>query len=445
MYSVAAYQKHLEQGGFDHIFSQIHSCSRINESRQRMNGLLQCMSEQFIGQDICFASAPGRTELGGNHTDHNHGHVLAAAVNLDCLAAFSRVDCNEVTIISKGYDPIRVNISDTSPLAEEKESSAAIVRGVADGFRKLGLNVGGFNACVHSIIPAGAGLSSSAAFEVLIGRIFSYLYNEKKVGPQEIAGIAKQAENIHFGKPCGFMDQMTCSFEGILSIDFSTPDKPGITRIKPGFNSEASKGFFGTGYRLCVIDTGGSHADLTPDYAAIPEEMFQAAKECGQGQAKGLTLDRILENIDAIREKAGDRAVLRLFHFIDEDSRALLQAKALHDGDMDRFLCLVAESGRSSSDLLQNCYNPSAPKTQPIPLALTLTEQILGTRGVGRVHGGGFAGTIQTYVHDSDFERYYTAMEKVFGKKSVIELSIRQPGNEFLSIPEQKKITAAGA
>ncbi|WP_415718851.1 galactokinase [Maridesulfovibrio sp.] len=442
MHSVAAYRDYLEQGGFDHVFSHIHSGSRIKESRQRMSGLLQCMSEQFDGQEICFASAPGRTELGGNHTDHNHGHVLAAAVNLDCLAAFSKSKDNMVTIISEGYDPIRVDISDTHPRVEEKESSAAIVRGVADGFRKLGLNVGGFNACVHSIIPAGAGLSSSAAFEVLIGRIFSYLYNGRKISPLEVARIAKRAENIHFGKPCGFMDQMACSFEGILSIDFNNPEQPGVTSVQPGFDHEAGKGFYGTGYRLCVINTGGSHADLTPDYAAIPAEMSQAAKLCGQDQAKGLTLDRILENIDLIRTKAGDRAVLRLFHFINEDRRALQQAEALTTGDMSRFLRLVAESSRSSSDLLQNCFSPNTPKTQPIPLALTLTEQILGTRGVGRVHGGGFAGTIQTYVHNSDFEQYCQAMEKVFGINSLIELSIRQPGNEYLT-PEQH-ITKSG-
>ncbi len=444
MHSVAAYQKHLEQGGFDHIFSQIHSRSGISESRRRMSGLLHCMSGKFSGQKICFTSAPGRTELGGNHTDHNHGHVLAAAVNLDCLAAFSKADSNVVTIISEGYDPIRVDISETGPRAEEKESSAAIVRGVADGFRKLGLKVGGFNACVHSIIPSGAGLSSSAAFEVLVGRIFSYLYNGKSIGPLEIASIAKQAENIHFGKPCGFMDQMACSFEGILSIDFNDPANPGVARVEPGFNSGEGHGFYGTGYRLCVIDTGGSHADLTPDYAAIPAEMFQAAKECGLDQARGLNLDMILENMDSIRNKAGDRAVLRLFHFIDEDRRALQQAKALHDGNMDEFLRLVTSSGRSSSDLLQNCYSPSAPKNQPIPLALTLTEHILGSNGVGRVHGGGFAGTIQTYVHDSDFDRYCHAMEKVFGADSVIELSIRQPGNEFLALPEPQQ-TKAGA
>lgn len=439
MHSMKAYSEHLANGGFDELFSQIYSSSKIEESRLRMQNLLHQMREHFAPAQLCFASAPGRTELGGNHTDHNHGHVLAAAVNLDCLAAFSNADSNVVIIISEGYNPIKVDLSDTAPREEEYETSSAIVRGVADGFRKQGLKIGGFNACVHSTIPAGAGLSSSAAFEVLIGRIFSYLFNNGNVGPLEIASAAKQAENIHFNKPCGFMDQMASSYEGILSIDFTSPENPGVTRIEPGFqNANPGEGFYGTGYRLCVIDTGGSHADLTPDYAAIPEEMFQAARSCGLEQAKGLTLNRILENIDNIREAAGDRAVLRLFHFTNEDKRAVLQAEALRNGNMLEFIRLVAESGRSSRDLLQNCYSPSTPRKQPIPLALTLTGQLLGARGAGRVHGGGFAGTIQVYAPNDDFAQYRRAMEQVFGRDSVIELSIRQPGHEFLTIPENR-------
>ncbi|ACS78574.1 galactokinase [Maridesulfovibrio salexigens] len=439
MHSIEAYRAHLEQGGFDEQFSQIHSRGGVQESRERMRNLLHCMLENFAPDELCFASAPGRTEMGGNHTDHNHGHVLAAAVNLDCLAAFSKSENNAVTILSEGYNPIKVDISDTKPREDEYETSAAIVRGVAEGFSKLGLNIGGFNACVHSTIPAGAGLSSSAAFEVLIGRIFSHLFNDSKIGPLEIASVAKQAENLHFNKPCGFMDQMASSYEGILSIDFTDPANPGVTRVEPEFKTAScADGFYGTGYRLCVIDTGGSHADLTPDYAAIPAEMFEAARSCGQNQAKGLTLNKILDNIDDIREYAGDRAVLRLFHFIGEDERAVNQAKALDDGNMTEFLRLVSESGHSSRELLQNCYSPATPKRQPIPLALTLTEQILGSHGVGRVHGGGFAGTIQVYVHESDFKKYCHSMEKVFGKDSVIELSIRQPGREFLTIPPNR-------
>ncbi len=438
MHSVEAYRKHLEQNGFDRIFGLNHSWSRLDESRTRMEKLLLDMEKAFSPKQICFASAPGRTEMGGNHTDHNHGHVLAAAVNLDCLAVFSPAEGNVVTIISEGYNPIIVDISETTPRKEENETSAAIVRGVADGFRKLGFKTGGFNACVHSTIPAGAGLSSSAAFEVLVGRIFSYLFNGAKVDPLQIARIAKQAENIHFNKPCGFMDQMACSFEGILSIDFADPDNPGITRVSPGFDTQnRTAGFYGTGFRLCVINTGGSHSDMTPDYAAIPEEMYQGARSCGQDQAKGLTLNNVLDNIDRIRQLAGDRAILRLMHFIGENERAQQQAAALHEGNMPEFLRLVAESGHSSCSLLQNCYSPATPRKQPIPLALNLTELTLGTNGVGRVHGGGFAGTIQAYIHERDFVRYKHLMENVFGENSVIELCIRQPGNEFLTIPDK--------
>ncbi|WP_320169433.1 galactokinase family protein [Maridesulfovibrio sp.] len=428
----------LEQGDFDRELSLIHSGSRLKKSGNRLERLLKRMAETFSPQKAGIASAPGRTEMGGNHTDHNHGRVLAAAINLDCLAVFSEANSSDkdtVTILSENYErPIIVNLSDTSPREEEKETSEAIVRGVADGFRRSGFKISGFNACVSSTIPAGTGLSSSAAFEVLVGRIFNHLFNNSSIGPLDIARIAKRAENIHFGKPCGFMDQMACSFEGILSIDFKNPDNPGIKRVTPGFGQhDCTNDFYGTGYRLCVLNTGGSHADLTPDYAAIPSEMTAAANSLGHTEARGITTAEVLDNIDIIRKQAGDRALLRLFHFIGEDERAVLQAEALLSGDMTGFLRLVEESGNSSSHLLQNCYSTTDPSAQPIPLALHLTGLLLDSKGVARIHGGGFAGTIQAYVHESCFDKYRRTMEKIFGTGSLIELMIRQPGHEFLT------------
>ncbi|WP_432736893.1 galactokinase [Maridesulfovibrio sp. FT414] len=441
MHPIYDLRSHLDQNGFDHELSLIHSRARLDESRERLHRLLTRMETSFNPENAGIASAPGRTEMGGNHTDHNHGHVLAAAVNLDCLAVFSPTGDNRVTILSENYDrPIIVDLSDTSPRPEEEGTSEAIVRGVADGFRKAGFKTGGFNCCVSSTIPAGTGLSSSAAFEVLTGRIFSFLFNGGQVGALDIARIAKRSENIHFGKPCGFMDQMACSFEGILSIDFNNPDNPGITRVSPGFPpTDCSDGFYGTGYRLCVVDTGGSHADLTPDYAAIPAEMTAAARCLGHSEARGISASQVLGKVELIRKQVGDRAVLRLLHFIGEDHRAVQQAATLQKGDMPGFLRLVSESGNSSSHLLQNCYSTTDPSEQPIPLALHLTELILESKGIARVHGGGFAGTIQAYVHDSCFNKYKTTMEKLFGAGSLIELEIRQPGNEFLTIGRNGK------
>lgn len=438
MQSTDTLRRKLDEGEFDRDLCLIHSPGRLPESRKRMHRLLTRMEKSFPGSATGIASAPGRTEIGGNHTDHNNGHVLAAAVNLDCLAAFSLPSSdtdNTVTILSENYDhPVKVDLSDTAPRTSEEGTSEAMVRGVADGFRRAGLKISGFNACVSSTIPAGTGLSSSAAFEVLVGRIFSFLFNSSGVSPLDIARFARRAENIHFAKPCGFMDQMACSYEGILSIDFNDPDNPGVNRIEPGFSKEdTAEGFYGTGYRLCVIDTGGSHADLTPDYAAIPQEMNEAAGSLGHSACRGIRISEVLDSIESIRKRAGDRAVLRLLHFIEEDRRALQQAEALQNGDMSSFLALVKDSSTSSLQLLQNCYSTGEPASQPIPLAIKLTELILGSKGVARVHGGGFAGTIQAYVHDSRFEGYRRAMEKIFGRGSLIELSIRQPGREFLT------------
>jgi galactokinase len=368
---------------------------------------------------LTLVSSPGRTELGGNHTDHNHGRVLAGAVHLDCLAAFTRSGNQVVTIHSHGFaKPIVVDLSDTQPHEKEQGTPQALVRGVAHAMKQFGYEIEGFDACVHSTVPLGTGLSSSAAFGVLMARIFNEMAG-RSASTLELARAARRAENIHFGKPCGFMDQMTCAFMGIVGIDFADPDNPALQQVDFDLS--------GTGYTLAVVDTGGSHADLTPDYAAIREEMTGAAKVLGFEAARGIKWKQLLAHAADIRAELGDRAVLRLLHFIEEDRRATAMAALLRQGDMREYLRLVTASGQSSCDLLQNCYSPETPAKQPIPLALALTQRLLGERGGWRVQGGGFAGTIQVYVPEENFADYSEAMVRIFGPGCVLALRIRKP------------------
>lgn len=424
----------LENGAYDQALVRVYGADLLTASRARVSGLFAAMREFFPSdgsQPITLVSSPGRTELGGNHTDHNHGRVLAAAVHLDCLAAFTPSGNQTVTIRSHGFArPIVVDLADTAPHKGERETPEAMVRGVADALAHCGHAPLGFNACVHSTVPLGSGLSSSAAFGVLMGRIFNEMTG-RKASTLELARAARTAENVHFGKPCGFMDQMACAFMGVIGVDFMEPDKPAI--------SPEDFDLVGTGYTLAVVNTGGSHADLTPDYAAIREEMTGAAKVLGNEAARGLLWEQVLPRVKEIREALGDRAVLRLLHFMEEDARAVAQADALRRGDMDGFLHLVQASGDSSYTLLQNCYSTSTPTEQPIPLALALTQRLLslgsgGSRkpGAWRVQGGGFAGTIQVYVLDELFDDYRATMEEIFGEKTVIPLGIRKPDNGLI-------------
>ena len=376
-------------------------------------------------------SAPGRTELGGNHTDHNHGRVLAAAVDLDCLALVAPTTDRIVRIRSHGFEHlIEVDLNDTMPRPEEEGRSEALVRGVAHGFLEWGRAVCGFEACVDSTIPVGAGLSSSAAFENMVTLIFSALANDGAVPALERALASRQAENLHFAKPCGFMDQIACTMMGVLGIDFVNPDEPVVTPVNFDFK--------GTGYTLAVVNTGGDHANLTPEYAAIFEEMGKAARAAGKKVARGLTLADVMRRIPKIRKKAGDRGLLRLLHFIHEDERAAHQVQALRDSDMSLFLKLVQESGDSSLTLLQNCMPTGSTGEQPIPVGLALTREFLGLghggNGACRIHGGGFAGSMQVFVPDSRFEEYREFMDGVFGRGAVVPLQVRQAGDDCMRV-----------
>ncbi|WP_272701628.1 galactokinase [Desulfovibrio sp. Fe33] len=427
MLEISAYVEALLRGELDPVLAKLYRPEEKADQRTRYLNLLSRFELWLGSGPVALILAPGRTELGGNHTDHNLGVVMAAAVHFDCLAAARPNDGSVVRVRSRGFDEeIRVDLDDLAPRPGEEGSPTALVRGVAAALAANGRRIAGFDAQVDGRVPMGAGLSSSAAFEVLVGRIFSELFNEGQCTSLELAMAGRSAENVHFGKPCGLMDQLSCAAQGILSIDFANPSEPVMTRVDFDFE--------GTGYRLTVVDTGGSHADLTPDYAAIPAEMRRAARALGQEYARGLTVDAVLSHIDRVREAAGDRGALRLIHFIEETSRAAEQARVLSRGRMAPFLDLVRRSGDSSWRLLQNCISAVDPLSQPIPLALTLTERFLRGMGAYRIQGGGFAGTIQAYVPEKRFAAYTVFMEEVFGPGSVMSLKVRRPGFERIRL-----------
>ncbi|MGL1862795.1 MAG: galactokinase [Pseudodesulfovibrio sp.] len=422
-----AYIVAVDRGKLDATFTTMYGGDAVSVQRQRYLRLLRRMQSWSPCTRCVLVNAPGRAELGGNHTDHNNGVVLTAAVHFDCLAVAAITDDSSIRIRSEGFsEAIEINLDDLEPRVEEVGTSTALVRGVAHCFKAAGLNLGGFDACISGNVPVGSGLSSSAAFEVCLGQIFNQLYNDGRVSPLLLAQFGQRAENVYFGKPCGLMDQLASAAQGVLSIDFNDPVTPSMEEVDFDFD--------GTGYQLAVVDTGGDHSDLTPDYAAIPDEMYRAAQVLGQDVVRGLTMEQVLAAAPAIRKQAGDRGLLRIIHFIEESDRAKLQAEVLRQGDMTKFLSLVLESGDSSWRLLQNCIPVSAPLEQPIPLALTLTERFLGGQGAWRIQGGGFAGTIQVYVPSEKMAAYSHFMDGIFGPGSVVPLLVRKPGNEIITL-----------
>ena len=365
-------------------------------------------------------SAPGRTEVGGNHTDHQHGEVLAASINKDAIAMTAIRDDNKVNILAEGFGMTNIEISDLELREDEKVSTPALIRGVLKGLKDNGYKLGGFDAYITSDVLIGAGLSSSAAFETLIGTIVSGLYNNMEIDPIAIAKIGQFAENTYFGKPCGLMDQMACSVGNLVHIDFEDPSNPVVDKVLFDFSK--------TDYVLCITDTKGSHADLTDEYAAVPSEMKKIASLLGHDVLRTITLDDIIGNIDMLRKEAGDRAVLRAIHFVNETCRAKAEAEALNNNDIDAFLKLVKQSGDSSFKYLQNVYSNKDVTVQNVSLALAISDSVLGSDEASRVHGGGFAGTIQAFVKKEHARMYQETMDKVFGKGSCEILSIRKYG-----------------
>ncbi|MBP0957208.1 MAG: galactokinase [Oscillospiraceae bacterium] len=405
----------------ENTLEKLYGANAVSMQKSRYEAALKSFEEIYGKQDnIRLFSAPGRTEVGGNHTDHNRGCVMAAAVGLDVIAVVSPCEGNVISVKSEGFPEDVVDISDLSVKENEKNSSASLIRGVAAGFKNAGLKVCGFKAYTTSNVLKGSGLSSSAAFEVLIGTIFSYLCNEGSVSAVKIAQIAQYAENVYFGKPSGLMDQMASSVGGFITIDFKDTKDPIIDAISYDFAS--------SGYTLCIVDTKGNHADLTPEYAAIPAEMKSVAKFFGKSELRDITKKQLLDNIAEVRKACGDRAVARAFHFFDDNERVGKEAAALRSGDIDGFLKLVSESGNSSFKYLQNVFAVKNPSEQGLVMGLYISEDLLRGRGAVRVHGGGFAGTIQAFVPHDLLDTYSEAMEKVFGKGSCYKLYIRPVG-----------------
>ena len=411
----------LAGGEFDSALARIYKKEDIGCQKERYAGVVSRFEALFgADRDIEIYSAPGRTEVGGNHTDHNHGKVLAAGVNLDAVAVVSANTENIVRVKSEGYKIDAVDLDNLGVMPDERGKSESLIRGVCAAFKNRGYNIGGFDAATVSDVLSGSGLSSSAAFEVLIGTILNYVYNEGKISPVEIAQIAQFAENEYFGKPCGLMDQMACSVGGFVQIDFNDPAAPIINKVDFDFAS--------CNHALCIVDTGGNHADLTDEYAAVRGEMEAVAAKFGKSVLREVDIAEFEKNIPLIRESAGDRAVLRAMHFFNENRRVDLLGAALKAGDFEAFKELIGESGYSSYMYNQNVYTCKAPADQPVSVALAICQDILKGKGAWRVHGGGFAGTIQAFVPADLLNEFRSRICAVFGEKSCYVLNIRPEG-----------------
>ena len=417
----AELKSRLAGGEFDAALARIYKKEDIDCQKERYAGVVSRFEALFgADRDIEIYSAPGRTEVGGNHTDHNHGKVLAAGVNLDAVAVVSANAENIVRVKSEGYKIDAVDLDNLGVMPDERGKSESLIRGVCAAFKNRGYNIGGFDAATVSDVLSGSGLSSSAAFEVLIGTILNYVYNEGKISPVEIAQIAQFAENEYFGKPCGLMDQMACSVGGFVQIDFNDPAAPVINKVDFDFAS--------CNHALCIVDTGGNHADLTDEYAAVRGEMEAVAAKFGKSVLREVDIAEFEQNIPLIRESAGDRAVLRAMHFFNENRRVDLLGAALRAGDFEAFKELIVESGYSSYMYNQNVYTCKAPADQPVSVALAICQDILKGKGAWRVHGGGFAGTIQAFVPADLLDEFRSRICAVFGEKSCYVLNIRPEG-----------------
>lgn len=367
-------------------------------------------------QGIRIYSAPGRSEISGNHTDHQNGEVLAAAINLDAIGLVCKSE--SIDIVSDQFHLHTITLDDLSIQEDEKGTSEALVRGICAKFKEMGYQIGGFKAYMTSEVLMGAGMSSSAAFEVLVGTILSYLYNDGNVSAVDIAKVSQYAENVYYGKPCGLMDQMASSVGSLVHIDFADLKHPIIERIENDFE----------GYTLCIVDTKGSHDDLTDDYAAVPQEMKQVATYFGKSILKEVPEEDFLKAIPQLREQMSDRCILRAMHWYNENRRVQMIVAALKANDLEGFKKYFTQSAKSSFEFLQNVYSPSQPQHQGVSVALALSENILGDQGFCRVHGGGFAGTIQCFVKEEAVQMYKSQIEYYLGEGTCHILRVRQLG-----------------
>lgn len=416
-------KKKIQNGGCDEMLKRVYGCGEdVTRQGKRLIKLLGEFENRFGNEhDVMIFSAPGRTEIGGNHTDHQGGCVLAAGVSLDAVAVAAKTGGCTICVKSEGFPEDSLSTEGFGKKPEEAGTSKALIRGLCSGFSSRGYHIGGFCAFTASDVLAGSGLSSSAAFEVLIGNVINSFFCNNEVPPLEIAKLGQYAENEYFGKPCGLMDQAASALGGFSMIDFSDPRNPRAEKIPFDFSK--------CGYRLCMIETKGNHADLTPDYAAIPAEMKSVASFFGREVLSKVDENEFYSHIPGVRAAAGDRAVLRAIHFFAENRRVTEEAEALKRNDFQAFLRLVNESGRSSFQYLQNVYSPTHISEQGVSVALALCERLLSHRGgAWRVHGGGFAGTVQAYVPNDFLPEFTGKIESVFGKGTCRPLSIRPAG-----------------
>ena len=410
----------MKQGVYRDTLKDIYIDESVLEyQKARYVKAIESFEELFGVKDVEIYSAPGRSEIGGNHTDHQLGRVLAASINLDAIAIVAKKE-NGVVLKSEGYPMINVSLADLLPKKEEEGTSEGLIRGVAAKLKEEGYEIGGFEAYVTSDVLNGAGMSSSAAFEVLTGNILSGLYNEGKVSPVLIAQAGQYAENVFFGKPCGLMDQMASSVGNLIFIDFADVKNPVIKKVNVNFED--------FDHSLCIIDTKGSHADLTDEYAAIPEEMKKVADYFGKEVLHQIDKNEFYIHIPEIRKVAGDRAVLRAMHWFEETDRVIDQVNALEKEDFEGFKSLIKASGDSSFKYLQNVYSVKNLSRQEMAVGLAFSDVILKGRGVSRVHGGGFAGTIQAFVPNDIVDIYKKNMEDIFGQDACHVLKIRKYG-----------------
>jgi len=412
----------IQAGELDEALSRLYGAARLEDARRRCGTVLAGFEKTFERAPDHLFSAPGRTELGGNHTDHQRGRVLAAGVDLDILAAVRANHSGTIRLQSEGYHMIEVDLKELAPKPEEENTSAALIRGVAARLAALGcpLADAGLDAYLISSVPGGSGLSSSAAFEVLVGTILNNLFHGGKCDAVELAQIGQYAENVFFGKPCGLMDQTASSVGGVVAIDFADPERPVVEQI--GLDLTAQ------GYALCILDSHASHADLTHEYAAVTDELKAVCRYFGKEVLREVPEESFLAALPQVRKSAGDRAVLRAFHFYGEDRRAAGEAGALKEGNFDGFLYLVRESGRSSALYLQNVIPTGQTVNQELMLTLALAERLLEGKGAVRVHGGGFGGTAQAYVPLDMVDGFKAGMEAVLGAGSCHIVTIRPVG-----------------
>ena len=427
MKSIPVWKQELSDGVHAARLASLYCCAPAETASEaaRYAAVLDGLEKTFGSHaEAGLYSAPGRTEIGGNHTDHQHGRVLAGSVNIDMIAAAAPNDKNQLRVQSEGYDLCVIDLNGLEARKEEENTTAALLRGECAAFTQRGAKLAGLDVYISSNVPKGSGVSSSAAFEVLIGVILNDCFMTEKVSPIAIAQIGQWAENVYFGKPCGLMDQMASSVGNIITIDFASPAKPVVEPVAVDFSK--------AGLALCILDSGADHADLTDEYAAIPAECRAVAAVCGGEGLRDVPFETFLAKLPECRRQCGDRAVLRAFHVYADNDRVAKQVAALHNGDFGTFLCLVNESGCSSWEYLQNVIPAGYKEHQEVGVTIAAAKHLLGDKGAVRVHGGGFAGTVQAFVPVEMLDEFKAGMEAILGEGRCHVLSIRPEGGAVL-------------